>query len=458
MKLFSHLKDRGISMKVLNICFLVLAVILSVVLFIVVNRTDEIYKETHEITQNLINARDFSDDVVEASDYLTEQVRSFAVTGERVYLDNYFREIDETKRRDKALQMLDKNSENKEAFSELEDAIRESKILEEQEYYAARMAIEGFGYDVSEFPETIQEHHLKEEDLSLSQDEKKRKAIELLFNDRYQERKETIRTHTKGCLDRLLDDMHQTQNMEAEKLQRYVFFGHLISFILLVIILLMVLLTSLLIITPISKAVKLIREEKDIPPGGAYEMRFLAKNYNLMYNTHVQSKKKLNFEANHDKLTGLYNRRGYDFLLKNTDLETSALMIIDLDKFKEINDHYGHAMGDKVLKRVGDAIFTTFRSDDYVCRIGGDEFAVIMIHLGPALINLVRMKYETMSKKLAEPMDGVPSVTISTGVAFGEYRIGASALFKNADRALYNAKESGRNTIRFHKYDQEQNR
>ena len=75
-----------------------------------------------------------------------------------------------------------------------------------------------------------------------------------------------------------------------------------------------------------------------------------------------------------------------------------------------------------------------------------------MIHLGPSLIDLVKIKYETMSAKLQDGSDGVPPVTISAGVAFGEYRIGASALFKNADRALYSSKEAGRNTLRFHKY------
>ncbi len=452
MKVFRRIRDRGISIRILNIAALCLAVILSVFLFLVVSKTNEYYENSSETTQDMIRARESANDVTKASDYLTEQIRSFAVTGERQYLDDYFNEVNVSMRREKALEALDRISDNTTALNALENAISESKALEKQEYYAARMTIEAFGYSVSDYPEVIREYELTAEDQQLTAENKKKKAVELLFNDKYQEKKEAISSNTKNCLGTLLDELDRLQKDAMEKLRKYVFLEHLLAGILAVTILLVVLVTSILIITPVSKAVALIRDEKDIPVKGAYEMRFLAKTYNLIYNTHVQSKKQLSFEANHDKLTGIYNRRGYDFLLKNTDLETSALMLIDLDKFKEINDRYGHEMGDKVLKKTADAIFSSFRSDDYVCRIGGDEFAVIMLHLGPSLIDLVKMKYEMMSKKLADGSDGIPPITISSGVAFGEYRIGASAWFKNADRALYAAKEAGRNTIRFHKF------
>ena len=308
------------------------------------------------------------------------------------------------------------------------------------------------GYDLSEYPAVIRSHVPDSSCQNLSSEEKRQKAIDLLFDSDYQAAKNYISSHTKACLNSLLSQIQNSQQDTAEELRTLLLIEHILAVVLMLTILVMVFLNSLLIIRPVRNAVAKIRKEEDIPPEGAYEMRFLAKTYNLMINTHVQSKKKLNYEANHDKLTGLYNRRGYDFFLKNTDLETSALMIIDLDYFKGINDQYGHEIGDKVLKKVADAIFSSFRSDDLVCRIGGDEFAVILIHLGPSLRTLVQAKYEAISEKLKDGSDGVPPVTISTGVAFGEYRIGASALFKNADRALYRAKEAGRATMRFHKY------
>ncbi len=452
MKRLEIYKNRGISLRNLNIIILSFSIVLSVLLFFVIRKTDSIYGNTHNITQILINAREISDDVQEASDYLTEQIRTFAVTGDRKYLDAYLEEVNTSKRRDKALEYLKTVSDDENTLRELENAIADSKNLEKREYMAAHLTVIGYGYDISVYPEVVRAHEPDEECRSLTDEEKKKKAIELLFDDEYHAAKTEIISHTRACLDRLLSEMHMSQQDAAAELRTYVLLEHILAVVLMITILVMVFLNSILIIRPVTKAVNQIREEEDIPIQGAYEMRFLAKTYNLIHNTQVQSKKKLNYEANHDKLTGLYNRRGYDFLLKNTDLETSALMIIDLDKFKNINDQYGHEVGDKVLKKVADTISSCFRSDDFVCRIGGDEFAVILIHLGPSLRNLVRTKYETISQKLLDASDGIPPVTVSTGVAFGEYRIGASALFKNADRALYDAKEAGRATIRFHKY------
>ena len=88
MRLFSKIRDRGVSMRFLNYIIIGIAIVLSVLLYLVITKTNSIYQETHEITQNLIRIREDSDDVMEASDYLTEQIRSFAVTGGRIYLDN----------------------------------------------------------------------------------------------------------------------------------------------------------------------------------------------------------------------------------------------------------------------------------------------------------------------------------------------------------------------------------
>ena len=198
MRLFSKIRDRGISMRFLNYIIIGIAIVLSVLLYLVITKTNSIYQETHEITQDLIRIREDSDDVIEASDYLTEQIRSFAVTGERVYLDNYFKEVKETKWRDNALEKLKSLSEDTTAVQELENAINDSRTLEEQEYYSARMTIEGYGYDVSTFDETIRKYELKEEDQKLTAEEKKTKAIGLLFNNEYQGKKETIHAHT-GC-------------------------------------------------------------------------------------------------------------------------------------------------------------------------------------------------------------------------------------------------------------------
>ena len=253
------------------------------------------------------------------------------------------------------------------------------------------------------------------------------------------------------CLDRLEDEVSKKQAKVSKELETQVFIEHALTFVLIGIMLGIVILTSILVFRPLRKCVELIRKEQEIPLKGAYEVRFLAKNYNLMYYTTKENENKLNYEANHDKLTGLFNRRGYEFFLSNVDMETSSILILDLDNFKDINDKYGHDVGDKVLANVARVILHSFRSQDYVCRIGGDEFAVIMIRSDSTMKELITRKVEHLNEVLSNPSDEeIPPVTCSVGVAFGRYGIAVSELFKRADRALYHSKDGGKQCVSFY--------
>ena len=94
---------RGISLRRLNIAMLIISVLLSAGLIIAMNTTNSIYDDTHEFTQKFIEWRSSSYDLQRASDYLTEMMQDFTVTGDREYLDNYFNEANVTQRREKAL-------------------------------------------------------------------------------------------------------------------------------------------------------------------------------------------------------------------------------------------------------------------------------------------------------------------------------------------------------------------
>ncbi len=445
-----YLRERGISLRHLNIAMFAIAIIISVILFYEMHETSTIYKRTHKVTQTQIVLEESAEDVRVASDYLTEQMRRFVITGDREYLDNYFTEAFVTKRREKALGTMEKHQENRDAINNIRNATEGSNELMDTEYYAARLTVEAYGYDVSEYPEEIKNVTISEGDLKLSADEMKAYAVQLLFNDAYSKKKDQIMSNMDSCIDELKNELKEEQNIAAEQMSHQVFVEHTLTVVLIAIMLGIVIMTSRLIIAPIINAIFLIRDERDIPIEGAYEVRFLAKTYNLMFNNHQQSREKLTYEATHDKLTGLYNRRGYDFLIKNVDMETSTLIIIDLDNFKNVNDSYGHDIGDKVLAKAADIIYNSFRNADYVCRIGGDEFAVIMVHSDYELTELIRKKYEIMNEKMKDDEDGLPPLSFSAGVAFGEVGRDINTVFKGADEALYRAKEGGRGNICFH--------
>ena len=452
MSYIKTLKKRGISVSRINIIMLISAFLISAILFWAMSRTSVLYNETHEITRNLLDWRKDAYELQVASDYLTEQVRCFTVTGDKQYLDNYFRESEVTKRRENAVETLQNEHNDSEAIRDLTDAMTQSKNLMIKEYYAMRLAIEGYGYDVSEYPEVIQQVVLSEEDLALSAEEKVDRSSDYLFDDEYLLTKLRISNDMTDCLEVLELEMDTKQTDVAEALKQQVTFEHILTVVLIGIMLAIVLVISRLVFKPLNNCVEIIRREEEIPLKGAYEIRFLAKNYNLMYYTTKETENKLNFDANHDKLTGLFNRRGYDFFLNNVDMETSTLMIIDLDKFKSINDTYGHDIGDKAIVKASRIIFNSFRSQDYVCRIGGDEFAVIMIRSDASMQDLISRKVSMINEKLSktDEEDGVPALSCSVGVAFGNVGLRTSELFKRADTALYNAKENGRNGVAFY--------
>ena len=123
------------------------------------------------------------------------------------------------------------------------------------------------------------------------------------------------------------------------------------------------------------------------------------------------------------------------------------MILIDVDNFKSVNDIYGHAVGDAILQKVTGSLKKAFRSIDYVCRIGGDEFMVLIRNINNGSIAENRVKKlidEVRSLEIPE-MDG-NGITISVGLAFSpEHGTTFMELYRHADTALYQVKQGGRN-------------
>ena len=163
-------------------------------------------------------------------------------------------------------------------------------------------------------------------------------------------------------------------------------------------------------------------------------------------NTNEERKLRREMEnAAHDSLTKVYNRAGYEVLLSRMDLSTSCMILLDIDFFKTVNDTYGHEMGDKILQKVANIALDRFRSDDRVSRIGGDEFVVLMTHSGQRQSELIGLRIQQINEGLADTSDGLPAVSISAGVAYGQDAGDSTELFNHADEALYETKRNGRN-------------
>ncbi|MEZ5691012.1 MAG: PleD family two-component system response regulator [Rickettsiales bacterium] len=159
-----------------------------------------------------------------------------------------------------------------------------------------------------------------------------------------------------------------------------------------------------------------------------------------------------------DGLTGLYNRHYLNTHLENMVRQASkngkklALMIMDMDHFKQVNDNYGHDAGDMVLKQLADIILNAARSTDLAARFGGEEFVVLMPETdeNSALGVASRMRETVEKTKFAIDGDGnTIDKTISIGIAnLLETGDSSKGLLKRADEALYLAKNSGRNQVK----------
>lgn len=159
-------------------------------------------------------------------------------------------------------------------------------------------------------------------------------------------------------------------------------------------------------------------------------------------------------QANTDALTGLANRRGLQQKLANAFKRNQplALFYIDLDKFKPINDTYGHEMGDAVLRKVSELFIANVREHDTVARIGGDEFVLVMYDLTDR--KLLEDRAKKVLDAISEPM-WVNDVRVKIGGSIGITVAptdgeNPEALMAAADETMYAVKKAGRNNWKFY--------
>jgi diguanylate cyclase (GGDEF)-like protein len=152
----------------------------------------------------------------------------------------------------------------------------------------------------------------------------------------------------------------------------------------------------------------------------------------------------LRHEAEHDPLTGLSNRRRFSDAVDGRTRPTSALLYIDLDQFKAINDVYGHAVGDEVLIEVGLRIQSVCRPNDVVARLGGDEFGVLLSDVDAATAEIIARRVLHVIGQPLPCVLGPGSVSASGGLAIASTN---DHVLDSADMAMFSAKRAGRSRL-----------
>ena len=438
---------NGIQLRAANLFFMILALIAAVALFIADFSVTNGFRRMERASDRYISAQMAASDMESGSDYLTDRVRCFVVTGDIEYLKDFFEEINITRRRDLAVENLENllNGRDSSALISLNTALELSNELVTTENLAIRMRLEAGNYDLSEIPEDIASIPLSAEDLALSSEDLLKKAQTLVFDNNYMHHKDRIRENVSLCTQSLIRSSSQELEEASAQMSLLVRIQTAMTVLFFLIILGVVFFISIEIRKPLTKMIEKMHDQEIITPTGAEELRFVTRTYNSILQENRAARERLSHEASHDALTGLFNRGAYDLLMKSVDTSHMALILVDVDYFKSVNDTYGHAVGDRVLKRVAEILQHSFRSVDILCRIGGDEFVVVMTRVNSSMAQLVKSKISRANDLLQHPKDDLPPVSLSVGVAFSDRENPRGDIFTDADTALYKVKQAGRN-------------
>ena len=440
------IREFAPSMRAIVTVAVILSFLLAIVVLYTMQEALKTYGKSGEKSAAYDQCQRATQDLMDASDYLTEQVRQFVNSGDRQYMDGYLAELQTYRRRENAVEELRKAASSEEATAALEEAVRYSDDLSRVEMRAMRLAADSYG--TLSIPEPFAQVELSPEESSLSPEQKRTLAHDLVFGDEYTSRKLAIRERVQSSSSLLVGSLREDLLRIDAQLSVYLTSMRVSVILLLSAILFLTVAINYLLLRPIALHEKSIRKGEPLTPDGARELRYLTTTYNTMYEKNYIQTQNLQHEAKTDALTGVLNRAHYDRMLE-MHRHDSALILVDIDNFKSFNDDYGHEMGDAVLVEVAATLFGTFRQSDFICRIGGDEFAIIMTQMKPEFREVIERKLEKVTAFLRDTSNGLPPVTLSVGIAFGDESSTPESIFEAADSALYKVKDAGRNGYRF---------
>jgi len=442
------------KLRNVNIRFLVLISALCIALtlstFQLVNQFNK-YKYTidlySDVSQTAIKLQD-------GSDYLTEEARFFVLSTDFTHLENYFYERNQNRRRELAIEELSALHPVESVLENLSSALEQSHILEELEIYAMALVVQAKHLDENpsyKIPDEIKMVELKDEDLALTDEYKIAKAWLLMFSEDYMNQKHSISELKENAINQIFEYTEQTHSNRYKRLKELFFRMIIIIALILVSTILLFICIIVLVIIPLNNNIHNIRTGKKLNKTKTQEFNILTSTYNDMFDKNEANEILLRHKAEHDELTGLINRNAYSQILNALKDAPLALILIDVDLFKQINDEYGHPVGDKVLQKVAKVLQENFRAHDYVARIGGDEFAVVMTDFTDSkmIADTISSKMMQIKEYLGTKTQDLPAVTLSCGIEISVDGY-TETVYEHADEALYNVKRSGRNGFKFY--------
>ena len=439
-KFYKGLKVRHISSILMIVCSL-----LTIAVFGTTIKIRQMHENLTGLTNDYINSNLAIIDLKKDSGKLTYYAICYLNTGDLDYLSRYNYLLTKDIGKSNISNIIELSHSNDAIDINTKLALREAEELIEIEIDALGFMASANGRET--FLNRSVKDYLSPEELQLSKEEKINTARGMIFGDLHMRSRDLISEYTEVAAGSLLNIYRSQEAICNKKIHNFVMLQLCLVIALLVLFVAFNIILVLFIFIPLHNHLIAIKNNDKMKVQGAYEVRYIATAYNAVADKNALDASALKHKAEHDPLTGLINREAFDHIISvlSASKEPVAYLIIDIDLFKSINDKYGHPVGDKVLIKIAHLLTEQFRATDYVGRIGGDEFAVIMTKFGTAsIIDIVRRKIDGLNKMLQEEdKDGLPPVSLSVGVALSDMGF-KTVLIENADKALYRVKRGGR--------------
>ena len=440
-------KKNEIRLKMVAYSIIVFACAVLFLTLFGIYQIDVKYHSLMRATEQNIDAAKTIDLLDDYSDYLTEQAREYVITNNFDYVEAYFKEITNGLHKEHSLAILERQMfyDNQEICDLLDEFSDLSEEMKDYEIHAMKLMAVRNEVDPEAFPGGLEKYELTKEELHYSKQEELDAAYYLVFGKEYMELRKAA-DEKMTAVQNKIESVTRTQRVAAsDKALHSIRFQTVCLILIFVALIALLMVFLIMVLRPIYTIEASMKKQERLKEVGPRELRDLVKAYNHMCELHAESKVELAHEAEHDALTGLLNRGAFEKLkgYLQESIEPTALILLDVDNFKSVNDTYGHQTGDEALKRVAELLKENFSTNDYPARTGGDEFAVIMTHITPKEKDVIRAKINAMNDKLAKQEGDIPKLSLSAGIAFAQ--IGYKPeLYNMADEALYKTKENGK--------------
>lgn len=376
------------------------------------------------------------------SDELTVCINNYVDSAAEESMRQYYTIID-NKLREKEIEKAEKYNVN---CTALREALKLSDELAERETHAFKL-VSMANETLETAPIQVKNYVLPQDEEVLSAKEKETLAKRLIHGSAYNIYKRAIYQKIDIFQKEILAQTEEDLMNETESVTRYLHYLRLIALfgVFMVIYMSVVLYKKVTVV--LSKYIKSMSENRYVEESGTEELKYLGRVFNSGLALQNERQEALRLEAEVDALTRAASRRATEsFMQKKLQQKevSGALVFVDADNFKAVNDTYGHNIGDEILKQLVQEMTKTFGVKDFIGRIGGDEFAVWLEGITPENVKAVCSKIDGIKAKCLLPNGEEITVGVSAGLTFCNAGDSYDAVLKRADAALYHKKRGGK--------------